>query len=109
MKIKIVRPTTKLSAIRFEQAKSHQIMFPVVDESVLYMGIIWVRDLDRFQDDRTAQDMLDYRRNDWYSSIRVYDSQPLTYAKTLISQNQLPFLPVIDQNNKYIGTVNSSS
>jgi CBS domain-containing protein len=103
---KFARPKTTVKQILKEAGD--QAMFPVVDENNVFQGSILKKDLDNKPDNKTAGEILkevlsgeeDVRRR-----VYVPGPTPLKDALSIMINAGLPFIPVVDNNLRYKGTI----
>lgn len=101
-----VRSNTTVQQIREVINERGQTMFPIVSPDSKFLGFILERDLTSKAAATTAVEVLaDAMRLGEPRVISVHDDDPLGEALTAMQTNSLPFLPVVDLNGRYTGTV----
>lgn len=108
---KYVRPKTTVKKILAEGG--NQPMFPVVDENNRLQGYILRKDLDKYSESLTkkAEQVLKEIRDESQDSrlIYVFDSMPLDVGLNVMNKAGLQFMPVVDSNFHYVGTIDNES
>ncbi|MBI2836267.1 MAG: CBS domain-containing protein [Chloroflexi bacterium] len=107
-----VRSNTTVEQIREVINERGQTMFPIVSpRDDRLVGFILKEDIDPVKDaaNTTAVDVFtDAVKAGKHRVIFVHDRDPLDEALTAMQTNSLPFLPVVDPNGRYAGTVDSA-
>jgi CBS domain-containing protein len=112
MKYVVVRDTAKVEKIQAALVSGKQEMFPVITQDRLYMGSISRDALEAFRDkpNATAKEVLaDAFLKGKLITQRARQSEPLEDALATMRRNRLQFLPVVDQLDHFVGTIDSDS
>ena len=83
-------------------------MFAVVNIANRYLGYITLDDIRSHPKATEAEDVLQAvgRR---IRDVYVHETDPLEAAKRKLRQKKLPFIPVIDFERHYVGTIDRDS
>ena len=105
----IVRPTTTVGTIRRTYKDTRQSIFPVVQPDDSYVGLIFAKDLLDCGESEPAIDVLRVASRYSDRDIFVFDDQPLVKAKEVIRHQRSQFVPVVDHQRRYLGTIDAST
>ena len=110
MQYVIVGPKTPVAKIKQANKQSGQSMFPVVTETDHYMGYLLMDDLEQYPEAETAGEVLEKARQAGFPRIAcIHGGDSFDDALMVMRVEKLPFVPVVDYGNHFIGTVDSSS
>ena len=105
-----VTPKTTVETMKRACQEDEQQIFPLVNDNLIYLGLIYAKDLNSCDDSATALDVFgEAKKWDPNRDIFVLTSQPSTEAKDLIRRQRLQFVPVVDQDHRIVGTIDESS
>ena len=107
-----VRPKAKISKIKDELIGGNkQDIFAVVGDDGRYRGFIRASDLlnDKFSADSTAEEVLDDRDNFEHRDVYIYPDTSIAQARKVIDANRISFVPIVDYNGYYVGTLDRSA
>lgn len=110
MRYAVVRPMTSVEKIRQASTKHHQSMFPVITPDNRYLGYIFMGDLSKYPMTKTAGEVLQQVRDAGQPRIAcVHGGDSYDDALVIMRAEGLPFIPVVDYGDLFIGTVDSTS
>ena len=101
-----VKPTTTVGAIKSSAQATGQYMFPVVEDDDTYLGLIFESDLQNCSDTDTVSAVF---KSVSERAIFIFEHQPTNRAKQIIREKKLQFVPVVDFQRHYLGTIDEST
>lgn len=110
MRYAIVGPTTSVDKIKQASVEYGQSMFPVVTDTSRYLGYILLDDLEQHPGAQTAGEVLRQVRAAGQPRLAyVHGGDSYDDALVIMRAEGLPFIPVVDYGDLFIGTADSSS
>jgi CBS domain-containing protein len=110
MRYVIVGPKTPVGKIKAANEQSGQSMFPVVTDTNHYLGYVLMDDLEQHPGAKTAGEVLEEARQASLPRIAcIHGGDSFDDALMVMRVERLPFVPVVDYGNHFIGTLDSSS
>jgi CBS domain-containing protein len=106
-----VSPNAKIRKVIEVSSSTNQDIFPVVDEGNRYRGFIRATDLTHYGEDEnlTVNEVLQDCEESETRNIYIYLDSDLTQAKRVLTTNKISFVPVVDYDGHYMGTLDEAS
>ena len=105
----IVRPETTVGTMKRSCEEDEQRVFPVVNPDNSFLGLIYAEDFRNCEDSDTASLVLEQAQKWDDRDVYVLTTQPVTEAKELMRRWKIQFVPVVDRDHGFIGTIDDAT